>query len=329
METIKNYLESMFANLPNTEEVRKAKNELLQMMEDKYNELIDEGVADNAAIGTVISEFGNLDELAEDLGLKEEIEEAQEMESENPSVHISLDDVKSFITNRTKKAAFLATGIMLIISSISCPILFSADFDNDQVNMPALGALFMFLFIGIGIGLIVYSSFVDSDWKFLKRQPCQIDMNTASYVKERRRSFEAVRGICISIGVILCIICWVPNIMFAQIHNIGPGVMFILVGVGVFLIVYANKISSGYNILLKLNNAKTIAGSYTKGSLKAPVKYVSKTGEFIVKTYWPTITCLYLILSFATFQWGVTWIIWPIAAVAHNAVLINCVEDQD
>ena len=40
METIKNYLEAMFSGLPNTAEVRKAKAELLQMMEDKYNELI-------------------------------------------------------------------------------------------------------------------------------------------------------------------------------------------------------------------------------------------------------------------------------------------------
>ena len=39
METIKNYLESMFRNLPNTNEVLKAKAELLQMMEDKYTEL--------------------------------------------------------------------------------------------------------------------------------------------------------------------------------------------------------------------------------------------------------------------------------------------------
>ena len=43
METIKNYLESMFRNLPNTEEVLRAKSELLQMMEDKYTELIREG----------------------------------------------------------------------------------------------------------------------------------------------------------------------------------------------------------------------------------------------------------------------------------------------
>lgn len=43
METIKNYLENMFSHLPNTPEVQKAKYELYQMMEDKYNELISEG----------------------------------------------------------------------------------------------------------------------------------------------------------------------------------------------------------------------------------------------------------------------------------------------
>ena len=68
METIRNYLETMFAKLPNTFEVQKAKNELWQMMEDKYTELIREGRTENEAIGIVISEFGNLDELAEDLG---------------------------------------------------------------------------------------------------------------------------------------------------------------------------------------------------------------------------------------------------------------------
>ena len=40
METIHNYLESMFARLPNTQEVITAKCVLAQMMEDKYSELI-------------------------------------------------------------------------------------------------------------------------------------------------------------------------------------------------------------------------------------------------------------------------------------------------
>ena len=69
METIKSYLETMFANMPDTPEVIRAKSELFGMMEDKYNELISEGKSENEAVGTVISEFGNLDELADTLGL--------------------------------------------------------------------------------------------------------------------------------------------------------------------------------------------------------------------------------------------------------------------
>ena len=70
MNTLKSYLESMFAKMPNTREVLRAKDELWQMMEDKYMELIAEGKNENEAVGTVISEFGNLEELSGVLGLE-------------------------------------------------------------------------------------------------------------------------------------------------------------------------------------------------------------------------------------------------------------------
>ena len=71
METIRNYLNAMFAGLPDTPEVRRAYIELAAMMEDKYTELIEEGRSENEAIGTVIAEFGNLEELAQDLGIED------------------------------------------------------------------------------------------------------------------------------------------------------------------------------------------------------------------------------------------------------------------
>ena len=71
MEIIESYLDSMLGKLPDTPELRKARNELLQMMEDKFGELIEEGKSENEAAGTVIAEFGNLEELAESLGLRE------------------------------------------------------------------------------------------------------------------------------------------------------------------------------------------------------------------------------------------------------------------
>ena len=84
METLKNYLDTMFAVLPDTDEVRQAKVELFQMMEDRYSDLISEGKSENEAVGAVITEFGSIDEIAKALGLdlpkKEDASDADKKE---------------------------------------------------------------------------------------------------------------------------------------------------------------------------------------------------------------------------------------------------------
>ena len=316
----------MFASMPNTTEVRKAKAELLQMMEDKYNELISEGTSENAAVGTVISEFGNLDELAESLGLTKEVEVARGMEAEMPRRFITLDEAKAYLSNRNKKALYRALGILLLIISVSFVILMSTS------EASALTGVAMMMFsIAIGIGFLVYSSFVDHEWKFMKRESCSIDMNTAAYVKDKQRGFEPVRAFCVAIGVVLCVICWTPNILIPfRYEPLGAGLMFILVGFGVFLIVYPKSIASGFERILHVNEATTISGQYANGSAYVkPTKYKSKTAQTVVEVYWPTVTCLYLIFSFLTFRWDLTWIIWVIAGVFHRVVMINCTDDED
>jgi len=320
METIKSYLEAMFAAMPNTAEVRKAKAELLQMMEDKYNELIANGQNENTAVGTVISEFGNLDELAEGLGLVKVVEETRTRESKTPRRNVGIDEVKGFIENRRKKALLLALGVFFCIVSVACPILFGERYG-------AVSVLLMFVCIALGVGFIVYSSYVDSNWKFLKTELCRIDMATADYVKEKLRSFEPVRALCVTIGVILFIICWVPNMFYVEGSYYAPALMFVLIGLGVLLIVYSSKIRSGYEILMQLNDVNTISGTYINQNVK-PVRYKNKTAQTIVEIYWPVATCLYLILSFLTFRWDLTWIIWLVAGIMHRAVVINCRADE-
>ena len=96
MEAIRNYLETMFANLPNTPEVLRAKNELWQMMEDKYNELIADGKSDNEAVGTVIAEFGNLDEISEDLGIRNVVSGTQDITRRQ----VTMEEVKKYQIGR-------------------------------------------------------------------------------------------------------------------------------------------------------------------------------------------------------------------------------------
>ena len=83
MNVINEYLDNMFKTFPDTPEVRRARIELAQMMEDKYTELIAEGKTENEAVGIVISEFGNLSELSDILGLDGIIYEDKNYNSNN------------------------------------------------------------------------------------------------------------------------------------------------------------------------------------------------------------------------------------------------------
>lgn len=69
MDTIKSYLNNIFGNLPKTNQILKLKSDLLLNMEEKYNELKNDGKSENEAIGIVISEFGNVDELISGMGI--------------------------------------------------------------------------------------------------------------------------------------------------------------------------------------------------------------------------------------------------------------------
>ena len=45
-----------------------------------------------------------------------------------------------------------------------------------------------------------------------------------------------------------------------------------------------------------------------------------KTIKRIEAVYWPLITVGYLIYSFATKNWGKSWIVWPVASLLSAAV---------
>ena len=64
----------MFAPYPATPRLTEARSELRAMMEDAYNDAIAQGKTHNEAVGQVITDFGNLQELAPTLGIAADIQ---------------------------------------------------------------------------------------------------------------------------------------------------------------------------------------------------------------------------------------------------------------
>ncbi|WP_026505172.1 permease prefix domain 1-containing protein [Butyrivibrio sp. NC3005] len=289
METIRNYLETMFANLPATREVLRAKEELWSMMEDKYQELIQDGKCTNEAIGTVIAEFGNLDELADTLGLsscyttvskvegevvsEKEFKKTKSKESAKSfaayTVNDNIDlnsneriiyreDAERFVMDYSKHRTMLGFGVMFCIVSVAGPILFDAL--NNLIGMDmfeGVGVGVMFLCVAIGVGLIIMSNSFMSDWKFLKEENCKLDYETKENIMIEKDYYRPLSKISLAIGVACCIISIVPMaIMDSMFGSFFP---YMSEGVGpasMFLLV-------GVGVLFIItSNAKV--GAYNK-----------------------------------------------------------------
>ena len=76
MDVVYAYLDTMFSPYASSPRLDAAKEELRGMMEDAYSARVAQGNSHNEAVGAVIAEFGNLDELAEVLGISTELNRA-------------------------------------------------------------------------------------------------------------------------------------------------------------------------------------------------------------------------------------------------------------
>ena len=322
MEAIKNYLDMMFANLPNTGSVLTAKEELLQMMEDKYTELIAEGKSENEAVGSVIAEFGNLSELAEALGVEEEVKQQEEKENAKGDVRvITADEAKGYILMRSRRAFTLALGIACFIVSVVCPIVGSSFLPD---SMEAIYVCGLFAFIVAGIMLIIFGTYDRKKWKFVHKQKCALSMDATKAVKEEKNRVESICNMWMVIGVVFCSTCWFPAVLSSNMGGewgdcLGGAALFIFVAIGVFFIINSSTRMSSFKDLLELNPKGSVKREYENAEAKekSKVQYTSPVAEAVMGVYWPTVTCIYLITSFITFKWGFTWIIWPLAAILH------------
>jgi len=322
MDTIKSYLETMFANLPATLEVLKAKDELWGMMEDKYNELISEGKSENEAVGTVISEFGNLDELAETLGLNN-----QSSAPVDNRRTLTQEEARSFVSAGNRHAFLTALGVFLCIFSV-VPAAACGVFHNNFIQ--TLGTVALFIIVACGVGMFIITNSLMKKYDYIKKHECIIDYATVGYVQDKKEQLRNISIVCRTLGIIMCIISFVPAAVLDAIpiqglNDIGGAAMLAMVSIGVFLIVFGSMAETSCKTLLALNG-DNVAGSYVKKENKE-VRYINNTAATIMSVFWPTVTCIYLSVSFITFAWALTWVIWPVAAIIR-AIFKSVLKDD-
>lgn len=271
MNAIKNYLDNMFRNLPNIPEVRKAKAELLSMMEDKFEELIADGKSENEAVGIVISEFGNLDEVAETVGLSQEIKDA----AGPAKPMLSIDRVKEYLTMVSSRSIMIPLGVALCISSITSFIM--SEIIGENRISDAIGAVGFFLMIAAAVVLFITAANKNSEFKEITNGEVSLSVEAADYVRNERNRYKPTYGITMGTGIALCIVCIIFPIILSTIpfikDDFGAILFFFSVAAGVFFIVNSNIRINGYDRLLKLNAAGEMSEEFIPQNDRKIVKW--------------------------------------------------------
>lgn len=306
MDTIRNYVESVFIDLPRTVEMQQLKEEMLRNMEEKYTRLKETGSSENEAIGTVLAEFGNIDEIMEAYDLE------GTMESEE-LVYFTEEEADDFMYHRTKFAMGIAIGVFLCILAPAMLLLvqglyhfipFLQTISSERVDI--LSVIPLFLMVAIAVGIFITMGMREEQYK-LDYRAITLEHSTRAYLQREKKEFQPRFAKAITFGVILCILA--PAVLLISMLFLGEEnelpVVFLLsfVAVGVFLFVFYGIMYSTYERLLA-------EGDYTPDKLKA-----EKTSENIAGIVFPIAGGIYVIAGFLFNAWGTAWIIFPIVGI--------------
>lgn len=331
METIQTYLDNLFSAYPRTPEVLNAKAALQNHMEDKYTELKSQGKTENEAIGIVISEFGNIDELMSELNVT-----PITSSTDIGTVSVSREEASHYISVKKKDSLFTAIGvsaillgvIVLMLGAAFLPQLQNAHIDlanpvtlTDQQGILAICPLF--ICIAIAVSLFIISGNNMKPYEHLKSLNINLSASTRAYLKECRDKYRSFYTLFTVLGIVLCILA--PMVLLGMVAFLGDSdtagcisvsVMLALIGVGVFFLIYANGEQEAYHILLQ------------EEDFSRSRKRSNRTMNIIGSVYWPLICFIYLGWSFWTLHWAYTWVIWPVAGILYVAIraIVNAVS---
>lgn len=315
MDAIKSYLENMFLHLPKSPEVMRAKDELSQMMEDKYNQLRSEGRTDNEAVGQVIAEFGNLDELAENLGISNEV---GALSTETEQINMTDEDVERYLKVTRESGTQVAGGVALILFGVITLILMQSIADIGLVPekiAQAFGIGGLLLMVAVAVYMFIMAGVKVNKYEGMETKLVKVDPYLRNRIKLQKDEYTPTFGRTIAIGVFL-ILLGVIVLVTVTILDIGGAFLPQLLVAGLLaMVAVATALFITSGVKLGAYDKLLNEGDYSKRK-KAEVNYMQP----IAGIYWMLVLGGYLAWSFLSNAWAISWVVWPIAGVLFGVI---------
>lgn len=256
------------------------------------------------------------DEMEDDRGPELMIEEPDEGYQRRK---VTLDEANEYIDLRIRASMRIAAGVAACIFSPVILILLAGYAEsgimNVNENMAAgFGVAVLLIIVACAVMVFIMTGSKLKKYEFIESELLDLEYGIAGIVETKKENYSHTHKVSIALGVGLCILSVVPMFIALAITDIDSvmvtmvGMLLTMVAAGVFLIVRSVMIQETYEQLLE-------EGDYTQEK-----KLEAKKNNNLSTAYWCIALAVFLLWSFLSGDWHITWIVWPVAGVLFGAV---------
>ncbi|MCI6173333.1 MAG: helix-turn-helix domain-containing protein [Clostridiales bacterium] len=284
-----------------------------------------EGAQTTPDIGRIL-QMAQLFGVSTDYLLKDTLERPEEApdpdekaadEAASGLTPVSMEQAHAYLDFRRQAAHRVAPGVMLCVLSSIPLILLAAAQEAGMIPLKeeqavSLGVIILLLAVAAAVVLFVSNGIREQPYQFIEKHDLDTAYGVDGMVREERSKEEPQYIRKLITGIALFVLAAIPVLMSglflkdrAFLPAVGVSVTLLMVSVGVELVVSASVIRGGYDALLE------------EGDFSRQAK---KRDRDIGGPYWSIAVALYLLLSFLTGRWDMTWIVWPVAGVLYGVI---------
>lgn len=268
-----------------------------------------------------VLQLGEIFEVSTDYLLKDDKEEDYVPgRPETSSVRkVTMEQAQEFIALRKEASFRIPAGVAACILSPVPLFLLMGMSEEGRLRVSedlagGIGIAVLLLVVAAAVGNFIVFGMRLGKYEWLEKEDFELCYGIAGMVKERKEAEAPFFARKIAAGVTLCILGAVPLLLLGSV-DAGEmmqmtGLVFLLfmVAAGVFLLVSAGLRKEAYDQLLQV-------GEYTREG-----KAASRTLDKIAAVYWCVATAIYVGWSFLTWEWHLTWVLWPVAGILFGAI---------
>lgn len=183
-EKLRNYIDSLFEDAPQTVRAVELKEEMFQNLMDKYNDLISQGKSEEAAYNIAVASIGDVDSLI--AGLSEGRTESNQ-------------------SSRQRNALFISIAVALYILS-PVPVI---------ILQNTMGVMLLFVFVAFATGLLIYNGVTRE--KYVKADDTMVE-EFKEWKQNSKQKNKAVDAIIGSVWLIAVCVYMVVSFMTGAWH---------------------------------------------------------------------------------------------------------------